>query len=459
MIVATGATARQLGLPSEQALQGKGVTYCAVCDAAFYRDKEVIVVGGGDSAMEEAIFLTKFATKVTIVHRREEFRASSIMLDRARANEKIEFVTNAVVDEVLGDEKMTGVRLRDTQTDETSELPADGLFVAIGHDPNTKLFLDWLDHDDARLPVTKPRLDRDEHPGRLRRRRRAGPRLPPGGHRRGLGQHGRARRRALPRRAGRPPDGRRVGAEKLAVRARLPSARGRMDRPARSGACSARSRPCPTDIHDDAIERLLAPLVHDDEPRPEARRTEDVRLRRSRDAVVLPEPRRGLLPGGRLRGDARARRHRAKDDAALPAVRSRTCPRARRAGLIVAALADRSPRRSSTAVDALDDEVDALDDDVESGDPAALRRRIRSLRHHLLRVRRVDRPDARGVPSRRRQRVDVEGDELFPHEVEIAFGDAYDKLLRAVDGLDLARDLLAGSATTSRRRSRTTRTR
>ena len=130
-------------------MQGSGVTYCAVCDAAFYRDREVIVAGGGDSAMEEAIFLTKFATKVTIVHRREEFRASSIMLDRARANDKIEFVTNAVVEEVLGDIKMTGVRLRDTQTDETRELPADGLFVAIGHDPNTKLFLDQLDHDEA----------------------------------------------------------------------------------------------------------------------------------------------------------------------------------------------------------------------------------------------------------------------------------------------------------------------
>src|SRR5947209_5833928 len=138
VIVATGATARKLGLPSEQALQGRGVTYCAVCDAAFYRDKEVLVIGGGDSAMEEAIFLTKFATKVTIVHRREEFRASSIMLDRARANDRIEWVPNAVVEEVLGDQKMTGVTLRDTQTDETYELPADGLFVAIGHDPNTK---------------------------------------------------------------------------------------------------------------------------------------------------------------------------------------------------------------------------------------------------------------------------------------------------------------------------------
>ena len=156
VIVATGATARQLGLRSEQTLQGRGVTYCAVCDGAFYREKDVIVVGGGDSAMEEAIFLTKFAAKVTIVHRREEFRASRIMLDRARANEKIEWVTNAVVEEVIGEQKMTGVRLRDARSGETSELEAEGLFVAIGHDPNTRLFLDWLDHDEAGYLVTKP---------------------------------------------------------------------------------------------------------------------------------------------------------------------------------------------------------------------------------------------------------------------------------------------------------------
>src|SRR6476659_6155667 len=103
VIIATGATARQLGLPSERGLQGRGVTYCAVCDAAFYREKEVIVAGGGDSAMEEAIFLTKFVDKVTIVHRRDEFRASNIMLDRARANEKIEWLTNSVIEEVIGE--------------------------------------------------------------------------------------------------------------------------------------------------------------------------------------------------------------------------------------------------------------------------------------------------------------------------------------------------------------------
>ena len=157
VIVATGASARQLGLETERSLQGKGVSYCAVCDAAFFREKEVVVVGGGDSAMEEAIFLTKFATKVTLVHRRDEFRASQIMLERARANDKIEFVTPAVVEEVLSEGGQTsGVRLRDLNTDEMQELRAEGLFVAIGHDPNTKLFLDQLDHDDAGYLVTKP---------------------------------------------------------------------------------------------------------------------------------------------------------------------------------------------------------------------------------------------------------------------------------------------------------------
>jgi thioredoxin reductase (NADPH) len=157
VIVATGASARQLGLESERTLQGRGVSYCAVCDAAFFRDKQVVVVGGGDSAMEEAIFLTKFATKVTLVHRRSDFRASQIMIDRARANDKIEFVTPAVVDHVLSENGQTsGVVLRDLETDETRELPADGVFVAIGHDPNTKLFLDQLDHDEAGYLVTQP---------------------------------------------------------------------------------------------------------------------------------------------------------------------------------------------------------------------------------------------------------------------------------------------------------------
>ncbi|MBA3401292.1 MAG: thioredoxin-disulfide reductase [Actinobacteria bacterium] len=157
VIVATGASARQIGLPSEQVLQGRGVSYCATCDGAFFRDKVVVVVGGGDSAMEEATFLTRFASKVVIVHRRTEFRASPIMVDRARENEKIEFVLNAVVEEVLGEAEghVTGVRIQDTETGETRVLDADGVFVAIGHDPTTALFLDWLDHDEQGYLVTE----------------------------------------------------------------------------------------------------------------------------------------------------------------------------------------------------------------------------------------------------------------------------------------------------------------
>jgi thioredoxin reductase (NADPH) len=167
VIVSTGAHARQLGLESEQKLQGRGVTYCAVCDAAFYRDRMVVVVGGGDSAMEEAIYTTKFANKVIVVHRRNEFRASQIMEDRARANEKIEFLTPYVVEEVLGVEegKMTGLRLRHIETGETREVQADGLFVAIGHEPNTSLFRDQLDHDADGYLVTKPGSTETNVPG------------------------------------------------------------------------------------------------------------------------------------------------------------------------------------------------------------------------------------------------------------------------------------------------------
>jgi len=165
VIVATGATARQLGIETERRLQGRGVTYCAVCDAAFYRGKEVVVVGGGDSAMEEAVFTTKFADKVTIVHRRNEFRASQIMVDRAQQNEKIEFMTPYVVEEVLGEEKMTGIRLRHVETGEEVELAADGLFVAIGHDPTTALFVDWLDHDETGYLLTKAGTTETNIPG------------------------------------------------------------------------------------------------------------------------------------------------------------------------------------------------------------------------------------------------------------------------------------------------------
>jgi thioredoxin reductase (NADPH) len=156
VIVATGATARQLGLESEVAHQGRGVSYCAVCDAAFFKGQDVVVVGGGDSAMEEATFLSKFASHVTLVHRRDEFRASAIMIDYAKSKDNLDFVTNAVVTEVLGEDgKMTGVRLRDTVTGEERELAAGGLFVAIGHDPTTGLFQDVLDMDSEGYLLTR----------------------------------------------------------------------------------------------------------------------------------------------------------------------------------------------------------------------------------------------------------------------------------------------------------------
>jgi thioredoxin reductase (NADPH) len=165
VIVATGASARWLGLDSEERLKGRGVSACATCDGAFFRDKHIIVVGGGDSAFEEGLFLTRFGYKVTLVHRRDEFRASQIMIDRARANEKIEFKTPFVVEEVLGEDSISGLRLQNTETGETEEVDAGALFVAIGHDPNTKLFVDQLDHDANGYLVAKPGTTETNVPG------------------------------------------------------------------------------------------------------------------------------------------------------------------------------------------------------------------------------------------------------------------------------------------------------
>ena len=156
IIVSTGATARMLGLPNEQRLLGHGVSTCATCDGFFFRDKEIAVVGGGDSAIEEALFLTKFATKVTVVHRRRELRASKIMQDRAFANPKIEFAWNAVVDDVVGNGSVESLRVRDTETGVQSDLDVQGLFVAIGHDPNTALFRGQLDLDEDGYIITAP---------------------------------------------------------------------------------------------------------------------------------------------------------------------------------------------------------------------------------------------------------------------------------------------------------------
>jgi thioredoxin reductase (NADPH) len=157
LIIATGATARWLGLPSEQKYMGHGVSACATCDGFFFKDKDIIVVGGGDSAMEEATFLTKFGKKVSIVHRRDELRASKIMQEKARKNPKLEFIYNAVIDEILGEDDpphITTVRLKDTQDGSLREIPADGVFMAIGHIPNSKVFEGQLEMNNAGYIVT-----------------------------------------------------------------------------------------------------------------------------------------------------------------------------------------------------------------------------------------------------------------------------------------------------------------
>jgi len=165
IIISTGAKARWLDLPNEQRLIGKGVSSCATCDGFFFRDLRLVVVGGGDSAMEEATFLTKFASSVTVVHRRDQLRASQVMQDRAFANDKIDFVWNAVVTDVRGDDKVTAVELTDTVTGQQRELPTDGLFVAIGHDPETRLFAGQLNLDDQGYIVADAPSTRTSVPG------------------------------------------------------------------------------------------------------------------------------------------------------------------------------------------------------------------------------------------------------------------------------------------------------
>lgn len=167
VIIATGASAKLLGLPSEKELMGYGVSACATCDGFFFKEKHVVVVGGGDSAMEEASFLTKFASKVTVIHRREELRASKIMQERAFKNEKIDFVWNKDVVEVLGTREggVTGLRLQDTVNGEETEFACEGFFLAIGHTPNSQIFKDLLKMDDSGYLKTVPGTSKTEIPG------------------------------------------------------------------------------------------------------------------------------------------------------------------------------------------------------------------------------------------------------------------------------------------------------
>jgi thioredoxin reductase (NADPH) len=167
LIIAAGASAMQIGLPSEKALQGFGVSYCATCDGFFFKGKEIVVVGGGDSAMEEATFLTKFASKVTVIHRREELRASKIMQERAKGNPKIDFIFNTTVEEVVGskDGGVTSLKLRNLHTNELSEMKAQGLFVAIGHTPNTSAYRGKLKLDERGYIITNPHATSTMIPG------------------------------------------------------------------------------------------------------------------------------------------------------------------------------------------------------------------------------------------------------------------------------------------------------
>lgn len=165
VIIATGASAMWLGVPGEERLQGKGVSACATCDGFFFRGKEIVVVGGGDTAMEEATFLTRFANKVTIVHRREEFRASKIMIDKAKNNPKIAFVMNTTIEEILGDDHVTSLRTRNVVSGEEGAITCDGIFMAIGHKPNTAIFKGLIDLDEKGYIVLPSKSTATNIPG------------------------------------------------------------------------------------------------------------------------------------------------------------------------------------------------------------------------------------------------------------------------------------------------------
>jgi thioredoxin reductase (NADPH) len=200
LIIATGAQARWLDLPAEQKFKGYGVSACATCDGFFYRGKEVIVVGGGNSAIEEALFLTNFATRVTIVHRRQSFRAEKVLQQRLFRNPKVDVLWDTALDDVIGTDdpiRVIGVRLRNTKTGITTERHVDGVFIAIGHTPASDLFAGQLEMKQGGLHQDRAKFDRDIDFGRIRRRRRDRRRLPSGRHRCRPGMHGGAGSRAL----------------------------------------------------------------------------------------------------------------------------------------------------------------------------------------------------------------------------------------------------------------------